>query len=313
MTTTRHTAALGLFLLLWSSGAVATALGLARMDAELFLLLRAVVTSGIAWALCLLLRSALPRTRREWAAVLGTGLLMHVLYQAFFFGSVAAGIAPGLLSLVVACQPLLTAVVTGQRGLVAWAGILLGFGGLALACTPDLTSADSTGWGIAAAAGALVTLTAATVSQSRIRRVGVLANLAVQSTTGIPVFLAATLLMRPQLPLLTPATVLPVLWMGAVIGVVATGLLYWLVRRVDVVTVTSVQFLVPAVTAVLDRIVRGQSLHGITLIGMAVVICALFLFQRGRRRGAAAGAHGTNRGPAAAPRAPSAPPSGQSL
>lgn len=299
MTTTRHTAALGLFLLLWSSGAVATALGLARMDAELFLLLRAVVTSGIAWALCLLLRSALPRTRREWAAVLGTGLLMHVLYQAFFFGSVAAGIAPGLLSLVVACQPLLTAVVTGQRGLVAWAGILLGFGGLALACTPDLTSADSTGWGIAAAAGALVTLTAATVSQSRIRRVGVLANLAVQSTTGIPVFLAATLLMRPQLPLLTPATVLPVLWMGAVIGVVATGLLYWLVRRVDVVTVTSVQFLVPAVTAVLDRIVRGQSLHGITLIGMAVVICALFLFQRGRRRGAAAGAHGTNRGPAA--------------
>lgn len=313
MTTTRHTAALGLFLLLWSSGAVATALGLARMDAELFLLLRAVVTSGIAWALCLLLRSALPRTRREWAAVLGTGLLMHVLYQAFFFGSVAAGIAPGLLSLVVACQPLLTAVVTGQRGLVAWAGILLGFGGLALACTPDLTSADSTGWGIAAAAGALVTLTAATVSQSRIRRVGVLANLAVQSTTGIPVFLAATLLMRPQLPLLTPATVLPVLWMGAVIGVVATGLLYWLVRRVDVVTVTSVQFLVPAVTAVLDRIVRGQSLHGITLIGMAVVICALFLFQRGRRRGAAAGAHGTNRGPAAEPATHQASRPSQSL
>ncbi|WP_121241735.1 DMT family transporter [Kocuria sp. KSNUG] len=313
MTTTRNTAALGLFLLLWSSGAVATALGLAHMDAELFLLLRALVTAGIAWVLCWLLRSALPRTRHEWAAMIGTGVLMHVLYQAFFFGSVAAGIAPGLLSLVVACQPLLTAVVTGQRGRVAWAGILLGFGGLALACTPDLTSADSTGWGIAAAAGALVTLTAATVSQSRIRRVGVLANLAVQSTTGIPVFLAATLLMRPQLPPLAPATVLPVLWMGAVIGVVATGLLYWLVQRVDVVTVTSVQFLVPAVTAVLDRLVRGESLHGITLVGMAVVICALFLFQRGRRRrGAAAGAPRTDRGPAAAPRAPSAPPSGQS-
>ncbi|MFL0503471.1 DMT family transporter [Kocuria rhizophila] len=313
MTTTRPTAALGLFLLLWSSGAVATALGLARVDAELFLLLRALVTAGIAWVLCWVLRSTLPRTRREWAAVLGTGLLMHVLYQAFFFGSVAAGIAPGLLSLVVACQPLLTAVVTGQRGGLAWAGILLGFGGLALACAPELTSADSTGWGVAAAAGALVTLTAATVSQSRIRRVGVLANLAVQSTTGIPVFLASTLLMRPQLPPLAPATVLPVLWMGAVIGVVATGLLYWLVQRVDVVTVTSVQFLVPAVTAVLDRIVRGQSLHGITLIGMAVVICALFLFQRGRRRGAAAGAHGTNRGPAAESATHQAPRPSQSL
>lgn len=92
---------------------MAAALGLGYLDAEPFRLLRALVTAGIAWVLCWLLHSALPRTRREWVAVLGTGL--------------------------------------------------------------------------------------------------------------------------------------PVLWMGAVIGVVATGLLYWLVRRVDVVTVTSVQFLVPAV------------------------------------------------------------------
>ncbi|MCC5672623.1 DMT family transporter [Kocuria rhizophila] len=138
--------------MLCSSGAVAAALGLGYLDAEPLRLLRALVTAGIAWVLCWLLHSALPRTRREWVAVLGTGL--------------------------------------------------------------------------------------------------------------------------------------PVLWMGAVIGVVATGLLYWLVQRVDVVTVTSVRFLVPAVTAVLDRIVRGQSLHGIMLIGMAVVICALFLLPRGRRRGA---------------------------
>lgn len=288
MTDTRSTVALGAFLLLWSSGAVATALGLTSMTPELFLLLRALLTAALAWALCWAVHSPLPAARREWVAVLGTGVLMHVLYQGFFFGSVAAGIAPGLLSLVVACQPLLTAIVTGQRGGLAWAGILLGLGGLTLACVPDLVGADSTPWGVAAAAGALVTLTAATISQSRIRRVGLLANLALQSSTGIPVFLVATLLLRPQLPPLSAATVLPVVWMGAVIGVLATGLLYWLVRRVDVVTVTSVQFLVPAVTAVLDRLVRGQSLHGLTLAGMAVVICALFLFDRGRRRRAAA-------------------------
>ncbi|RKQ35341.1 DMT family transporter [Kocuria tytonis] len=314
MTSTRNAAALGAFLLVWSSGAVATAIGLSHMDAELFLLLRALVTAGIAWALCRLVRSPLPRSPREWTAVLGTGLLMHVLYQAFFFGSIAAGIAPGLLSLVVACQPLLTAVVIGQRGVLAWAGILLGLGGLALACSPEFTGTDSTPWGVAAAAGALVTLPAATISQSRIHRVGVVANIAVQCSMGIPAFLLATLVLRPQLPALSLGTALPVLWLGAMIGVLATGLLYWLVRRVDVVTVTGVQFLVPAVTAVLDRMVRGQSLHTVTLVGMAVVICALFVFERSRRRrGAAAGAPGTDRGPAAAPRTHGAPTSHQSL
>ncbi|RLZ04463.1 EamA/RhaT family transporter [Kocuria tytonicola] len=296
----RNTVALGLFLLLWSSGAVATALGLTRLDPAVFLLLRAVVTAGIAWLLWAFVRSPLPRTRGQWGAVLVTGLLMHVLYQGLFFGSLAAGIAPGLLSLVVACQPLLTAVVTGQRGLLAWAGILLGLGGLVLACSPEFSGADSTLGGVVAAAGALLALTAATLVQARSTRVGVLANLALQSTTAVPVFLLAALVLRPALPPLAPATIGPVLWMGAVVGVAATGLLYWLVRRVDVVTVTSVQFLVPAVTAVLDWMVRGQSLHGVTLAGMAVVICALFVFERGRRRrGAATGAPRTGRDPAA--------------
>ena len=77
--------------------------------------------------------------------------------------------------------------------------------------------------------------------------------------------------------------VLPVVWMGIVIGVIATGLLYWLVRTVDVVVVTSVQFLVPAVTALLDFLLRGQPLAPITLAGMGLVILALFLFDRGRR------------------------------
>jgi drug/metabolite transporter (DMT)-like permease len=82
---------------------------------------------------------------------------------------------------------------------------------------------------------------------------------------------------------MTVEVVLPVMWMAVVVGVVATGLLYWLVRAVDVVVVTSVQFLVPAVTALLDFLIRGQPLAPITIIGMGLVILSLFVFERGRR------------------------------
>lgn len=275
--------ALGGFLLLWSSGAVATAIGLEHMAPAVFLLLRTLATAACAWMLWLLLRGALPRTARAWAVVVGTGVCMQVLYQGMFFLSLNAGIAPGLLALVVACQPLLTAICARQRGWLSWAGIVLGFAGLALACSPEFRTGSTTLVGIFAAAGALVALTVAVLIQSHVSDVGVIPGLALQATLAVPVFAVICAVLRVPVPEVTMGVVLPVVWMGIVIGVIATGLLYWLVRTVDVVVVTSVQFLVPAVTALLDFLLRGQPLAPITLAGMGLVILALFLFDRGRR------------------------------
>ena len=108
-------------------------------------------------------------------------------------------------------------------------------------------------------------------------------GLALQATLAVPVFALACGVLRVPVPEVTVGVVLPVVWMGIVVGVIATGLLYWLVRSVDVVVVTSVQFLVPAMTALLDFLIRGQPLAPITLIGMGLVILALFVFDRGRR------------------------------
>ena len=69
-----------------------------------------------------------------------------------------------------------------------------------------------------------------------------------------------------------------------VVGIMATSLLYHLVRTVNVVVVTFVQFLVPAVTAIMDFIVRNHYLPPATLIGMTVTIAALALMQYGRTR-----------------------------
>ena len=281
--TTGKAVTLGGFLLLWSSGAVATAVGLEHMAPAMFLLLRTLTTAACAWLLWLILRGALPRTGRAWAAVVGTGVFMQVLYQGMFFLSLNAGIAPGLLALIVACQPLVTAILARQRGWLSWTGIVLGFAGLALACSPEFRAGSSTVIGVLAAAGALVALTAAVLIQSRVTDVGVIPGLALQATVAVPVFAVICAVLRVPVPEVTTGVVLPVVWMGIVVGVMATGLLYWIVRSVDVVVVTSVQFLVPAVTALLDLLIRGQPLAPITLAGMAVVILALFVFDRGRR------------------------------
>lgn len=274
--------ALGGFLLLWSSGAIATAIGLEHMAPAMFLLLRTLTTAGCAWLLWLVLRGSLPRTRRAWTAVVGTGIFMQVLYAGMFFLSLDAGIAPGLLSLIVACQPLVTAVLMRERGWLTWAGILLGFAGLVVACSPEIGAGGSTPAGVLAAAGALAALTIAVLIQSEVSDVGVIPGLALQSSLAVPVFAVVCLVLGIPLAEMTVGVVLPVVWMGVVVGVVATGLLYWLVRTVDVVAVTSVQFLVPAVTALLDFLIRGQALATATILGMGIVIVALFVVVRAR-------------------------------
>ena len=74
--------------------------------------------------------------------------------------------------------------------------------------------------------------------------------------------------------------VIPVLWMGLVVSVLATLLLYRMIARGNLVNVTSLFYLVPAVTAVMDYLVFGNTLAALSLLGMAMIIVGLmFVFR----------------------------------
>jgi len=74
---------------------------------------------------------------------------------------------------------------------------------------------------------------------------------------------------------------LPVLWMGLVVSVLATLLLYRLIARGNLVNVTSLFYLVPAVTAVMDYLIFGNRLALLSVLGMALIIVGLvFVFRK---------------------------------
>lgn len=66
-------------------------------------------------------------------------------------------------------------------------------------------------------------------------------------------------------------------------GVVAgTLLLYRLIARGNLVNVTSLFYLVPAVTAVMDYLIFGNRLALLSLLGMGLIIIGLvFVFRKG--------------------------------
>src|SRR5215469_7839034 len=74
-----------------------------------------------------------------------------------------------------------------------------------------------------------------------------------------------------------PEFLIPLLWLGLVISVVAQLLLYRLIRAGNLVNVTSLFYLVPVVTAVMDYCFLGNRLAPLSLAGMGTILVGLLL------------------------------------
>jgi drug/metabolite transporter (DMT)-like permease len=275
-----------LFVLAWSSGAVATPFGLAEVSPQAFLAVRATGCALIAWTIWGVVRDALPTSRRAWARMAGVGLLMQVAYQGAFFIALDRGISPGLLALIVSAQPLLTAAAVGARSIRTWVALALGVAGVALAVGADLHAGFNTAAGVIAAVGALAAITAGTMAQSRSSSsAGLWAALAIQSALSAIVFALLLSILgvgrwEPGIAFVGSAA-----WMILVVSIGATALLYLMVRSRSEIGVTSLFFTVPGVTAIFDYLINETALTVPALIGFALTISALVIITRAPQRG----------------------------
>ena len=99
-----------LFLLMWSSGAIFVKMGLENASVWSFLTLRATgafLLMGVIY-LCFKINSKTKLTPSILARVVVTGLLLQVFYQAFYFLSIRYELSPGLVSIVLGLQPIMT-------------------------------------------------------------------------------------------------------------------------------------------------------------------------------------------------------------
>ena len=74
--------------------------------------------------------------------------------------------------------------------------------------------------------------------------------------------------------------IIPVLFLGLLISVVAQLLLYRLLSVGNIVNVTSLFYLVPAITALLDYLLLGNRLPAAAMIGMMAIVGGIVLVFR---------------------------------
>ncbi|MFL6968153.1 DMT family transporter [Pseudomonas alvandae] len=276
------TASTSLFVLLWSSGAIFSKLGLAHASPFAFLLIRFAIALCALVLLIPMLKFKLPRSGKPMWYAAATGLVLLGAYQIFYLLALQLNVTPGVMATLMGVQPILTVVLMErQRSWQRMFGLALGLVGLIMVVYQGIGLAGMSLAGMLCGLLALVSMTAGSIMQKRITD-NPLGTLPVQYLAGL-VLCAVFVPFQPFHFEHGAGFIVPVLWMGLVVSVLATLLLYRLIARGNLVNVTSLFYLVPAVTAIMDYLVFGNRLALLSLLGMALIIVGLvFVFRKSR-------------------------------
>ncbi len=267
-----------LFVLLWSGGAIFAKWGLFHASAFGFLLLRFTLALAVLLLVCAWRRRWLPEpgTRLTVAA---TGLLLIGGYSICYLLALDHGITPGVLATLLGAQPILTLAVMERRySPPRLAGLLLALCGLVMVVSQSIGMARFSVTGMVSALAALLCMTVGAILQKRVRQ----APMDVMPLQ-YAVSLALCLLFVPFQPIQVEwvaGFVIPLIWMGLVISVGATLLFYRMIQVGNLVNVTSLFYLVPAGTAVLDYLILGNRLSVLSLGGLGAILLGLMLVLR---------------------------------
>ena len=278
-----------LFVALWSTGFIGAKFGLPDAEPLTFLSVRYAAVLLLMGAVAWFTRAPWPRTAREWLHIGVSGLLIHAVYLGGVFTAIAHGLPAGVAALVVGLQPVLTAlgagIWLGERVRPAqWAGLALGFAGVALVVAHK-AAANVSGAALATmlvpAVVALLGITAGTLYQKRfcaafdLRTGSVIQFLPSLVVTALAAWATETLQIR-----WTGAFIFAFSWLVLVLSLGAVSLLNMLIRRGSAVNVASLFYLTPPMTALIAWGLFGETLTGLSLLGMGFAVFGVWLARR---------------------------------
>ena len=277
-------AAPAVFVVLWSTGFVATKYVLHNAEPLTYLAIRMALVVGLMAVI-----AAIARPRWPDRAGIGHSVVAGLLVHGFYLGGTAVAIAhsipAGLSALIPGLQPILTSTLAnrwlGERVTpLQWSGLLLGLAGVVLILHNRPMSGEA-GWGWLASGVSLVSITLGTLYQKRYCgridwRAG---NLVQYIAVGI-LFGVGAWLFESRVVHWTGEFVLGVVWLAVVLSLGSIGLLYWLIRRSAATSVASLFYLVPTVTAIMAYVLFGERLDAVAIVGMVACAAAVFLVNR---------------------------------
>ena len=284
-----------LFVLLWSTGFTGIRYGIPYAPPFTFIAIRMAFAS----VLLALISLAITRHFKYDKATIGksalVGLTIHGAYLGGCFYGVKQGMPAGITALICSLQPVLVSVFSslffGEKLTHRkWLGLGLGLAGLVLVIAPKL---DGSGdqvlptVGVIAIFIALLGGTTGTLLQKKFGAgVEVLSGTSWQYVaTGILMGSLALIFEGDQSITWNAPFIFSLIWLIVALSIGAILILYFLLARSSASSVSSLYYLVPAVTAVEAYFLFGETISMVTALGTLVTIAGVALVvAQGRAR-----------------------------
>jgi drug/metabolite transporter (DMT)-like permease len=274
------------FVLVWGSGYLASKTGMQYAPPLTFLALRYSfgVLCLIPWLL--VARPDWPADRRTFFHVCVAGLMMHAITLGGSHYAQYLGMSAGITALLLATQPLFTAVfahrMMGERLVpMQWLGVALGLAGVALVVWHKVDVNAVTFSSLAAVAVSLAAITIGTLYQRAFCR-------AVDLRSASFIQFVLSLLVLAPLAWRVEGFAVRWSWQMAVsivflvimASILAVNALHILMRRGHAAKVTSLLFLTPIVAVFLEWVMFSVVPTSLSIAGIAVTCVGVALVSR---------------------------------
>ena len=274
-------AAPALFVVLWSTGFIATKFVLRGAQPFTYLAIRMAIVVGLMALIAAIARPRWP-DRSGVIHSLVAGLLVHGFYLGGTAVAIAHSIPAGLSALIPGLQPILTSTLAnrwlGERVTpLQWIGLGFGLAGVVLILHNRPMTGEA-GWGWLASGVSLVSITIGTLYQRRFcNGIDWRAGNVVQYVGVTVLFGVGALAFESNEVRWSPEFALALAWLAVVLSIGTIGVLYWLIRHSAATSVASLFYLVPAVTALMAFVLFGERLDAVAIAGMAACAVAVFV------------------------------------
>lgn len=271
------------FVIVWGAGFLASKLGLQHAAPFTFLMLRYALGVACMIPILMVLRPRWPATRAEWGHVMVAGLLMHAVHLSGSHYSQYLGLSAGITALVMALQPLATALIAARwmgEPLVRrqWLGVALGLAGVGLVVWHKMDVRELPVGSLVALCFGLAGVTAGTLYQKVFcPTVDLKAGSFIQ-------FAVCAVALAPFALLFEGARIewswylfAALAYLVILASILATNVLHVLMRHGEAARVTSLIYLTPIVAVLLEYPMFGVLPSALSVLGIAVTCLGVAL------------------------------------